>query len=152
MMGGERRGTITSPLSRGVNFGVIAAFVAFTAFPFFWMVITTFKQTLDLMDPANNPFLFNQPPTLAHLRMLFQETSYAKWLWNTAWVGGIVVIITLLLAVPAGYSLARLSGTSGEQLGIGIFLTYLVPPTILFIPLSRVVTFLGLTDSLSGPW
>jgi multiple sugar transport system permease protein len=63
-------------------------------------------------------------------------------------VGGIVVIITLLLAVPAGYSLARLSGTSGEQLGIGIFLTYLVPPTILFIPLSRVVTFLGLTDSL----
>lgn len=148
MMGGERRGTITSPLSRGVNFGVIAAFVAFTAFPFFWMVITTFKQTLDLMAPANNPFLFNQPPTLAHLRMLFQETSYAKWLWNTAWVGGIVVIITLLLAVPAGYSLARLSGTSGEQLGIGIFLTYLVPPTILFIPLSRVVTFLGLTDSL----
>jgi len=148
MIGGERRGTITSPLSRGVNFGVIAAFVAFTAFPFFWMVITTFKQTLDLMNPANNPFLFNQPPTFAHLRMLFQETAYAKWLWNTAWVGGIVVIITLLLAVPAGYSLARLSGTSGEQLGIGIFLTYLVPPTILFIPLSRVVTFLGLTDSL----
>jgi multiple sugar transport system permease protein len=148
MMAGERRGTITSPLSRGVNFGVIAAFVAFTAFPFFWMVITTFKQTLDLMNPANNPFLFNQPPTLAHLRMLFQETMYAKWLWNTAWVGGIVVVITLLLAVPAGYSLARLSGTSGEQLGIGIFLTYLVPPTILFIPLSRVVTFLGLTDSL----
>ena len=148
MMSGERRGTITSPLSRGINFGVIAAFVAFTAFPFFWMVITTFKQTLDLMNPANNPFLFNQHPTLAHLRMLFQETAYVKWLWNTAWVGGIVVIITLLLAVPAGYSLARLSGTSGEQLGIGIFLTYLVPPTILFIPLSRVVTFLGLTDSL----
>ena len=148
MMAGERRGTITSPLSRGVNFGVIAAFVAFTAFPFFWMVITTFKETLDLMNPANNPFLFNQLPTLTHLRMLFRETAYAQWLWNTAWVGGIVVVITLLLAVPAGYSLARLSGSSGERLGIGIFLTYLVPPTILFIPLSRVVTFLGLTDSL----
>lgn len=147
-MAGERRGTVTSPLSRGVNFGVIAAFVAFTAFPFFWMVITTFKQTLDLMNPSNNPFLFHLPPTLDHLRMLFGETLYAKWLWNTAWVGTLVVVITLLLAVPAGYSLARLSGTSGEQLGIGIFLTYLVPPTILFIPLSRVVTFLGLTDSL----
>ncbi|MGZ8450157.1 MAG: carbohydrate ABC transporter permease, partial [Candidatus Deferrimicrobiaceae bacterium] len=106
-MAGERRGTVTSPLSRGVNFGVIAGFVAFTAFPFFWMVITTFKQTLDLMNPANNPFLFNQPPTLDHLRMLFGETLYAKWLWNTAWVGSLVVVITLLLAVPAGYSLAR---------------------------------------------
>jgi len=63
-------------------------------------------------------------------------------------VGVMVVLITLLLAVPAGYSLARLSGPLGEKLAIGIFLTYLVPPTILFIPLSRVVSFLGLQDSL----
>ncbi len=67
---------------------------------------------------------------------------------NTAFVGVIVVAITLLLAVPAAYSLARLSGRWGERLGIGIFLTYLIPPTLLFIPLSRVVAYLGLQDSL----
>jgi multiple sugar transport system permease protein len=70
------------------------------------------------------------------------------WVFNTIFVGVLVVLITLVLAVPAGYSLARLTGSAGEKLGIGIFLTYLVPPTILFIPLSRLVASLGLQDTL----
>lgn len=130
------------------HFGVLAAFIAFTAFPFYWMLITTFKETTDLLNPKNNPFLFNQPPTLEHLRVLFFETLFARWLLNTILTGVAVVVITLILAVPAGYALARLTGRIGEQLGIGIFLTYLVPPTILFIPLSRVIADLGLQDSL----
>ncbi len=133
---------------RGMHFGVLAAFIAFTAFPFYWMLITTFKQTRDLLNPDHNPFVFHAPPTLEHLRILFMETLFGQWLLNTAFVGVLVVGITLVLAVPAGYSLARLTGRVGEQLGIGIFLTYLVPPTILFIPLSRVVANLGLQDSL----
>jgi len=132
----------------GAHIATVLAFTLFTAFPFYWMLITTFKQTSDLMKRENNPFLLNQPPTLEHLRVLFYDTLYGKWLWNTAWVGVIVVLITLLLAVPAGYALARLTGRWGEQLGIGIFLTYLVPPTLLFIPLSRVIADLGLQDSL----
>lgn len=132
----------------GAHFVIVAAFTLFTAFPFYWMLITTFKQTRDLMTRENNPFLFNVPPTLEHLRVLFFETLYGRWLWNTAWVGVVVVAITLLLAIPAGYALARLTGRWGEQLGIGIFLTYLVPPTLLFIPLSRVIASLGLQDSL----
>jgi multiple sugar transport system permease protein len=132
----------------GARFGVLAAFVAFAAFPFYWMLITTFKTTADLLNPDNNPFLFNEPPTLEHLHLLFSETLFAQWLLNTAFVGVLVVAITLVLAIPAGYSLARLTGRLGEQLGIAIFLTYLVPPTILFIPLSRVVANLGLQDSL----
>ncbi len=132
----------------GGHFGILAAFVAFTAFPFYWMLITTFKETSDLLNPNNNPFLFNAPPTLEHLRVLFTETLFTRWLANTAFVGILVVGITLLLAIPAGYSLARLTGRVGEQLGIAIFLTYLVPPTILFIPLSRVIATLGLQDSL----
>ena len=131
-----------------VHFGIVAAFTIFSAFPFYWMVITTFKRTTDLMTRENNPFLFNQPPTLEHLRVLFFETLYGRWLWNTALVGVLVVAITLLLAIPAGYALARMTGRWGEQLGIGIFLTYLVPPTLLFIPLSRVIADLGLQDSL----
>lgn len=132
----------------GTHFGIVAAFTAFAAFPFYWMLITTFKQTRDLLNPNHNPFFFHDSPTLEHLRLLFVDTLFGRWLLNTAFVGVLVVVITLLLAVPAGYSLARLSGRLGEQLGIGIFLTYLVPPTILFIPLSRVVAKLGLQDSL----
>src|SRR5467141_283434 len=133
---------------KAVNFGIIAAFAAFAAFPFAWMLITTFKQTGDLLDPGHNPFLYHQPPTLDNLRVLFNDTLFVRWAGNTIFIGVLVVLITLLIAVPAGYALARLSGTFGEQLGIGIFLTYLVPPTILFIPLAKVVSMLHLQDNL----
>lgn len=135
-------------VTRGGHVGILAVFVGFAAFPFFWMLITTFKQTGDLLNTENNPFLFNDPPTVEHLRYLFTETLYAQWLVNTAVVGVAVVLITLLFAVPAGYALARLPGRWAQHLAIGIFLTYLVPPTILFIPLSRVVGGLGLQGSL----
>ncbi|GAB2898747.1 carbohydrate ABC transporter permease [Paralcaligenes ginsengisoli] len=134
--------------ARAGHFGIIAAFVAFTAFPFYWMLITTFKSTLDLVNTANNPFIFNSAPTLDNLRVLLFDTQYVRWILNTLLVGVLVVIITLVLAVPAGYSLARLSGRWGRQMAIGIFLTYLIPPTILFIPFSRIVGALGLQDSL----
>src|SRR3989304_7724642 len=130
--------------ARTTHFIIVAAFTIFAAFPFYWMLITTFKRTSDLLKTENNPFLFNEHPTLEHLRFLFSDTDYGRWLWNSALVGVFVVIITLLLAIPAAYSLARLTGRLGEQLGIGIFLTYLVPPTLFFIPLSRVISAIGL--------
>jgi multiple sugar transport system permease protein len=142
------RNTFRRWATRGGHFGLLAAFVAFSAFPFYWMLITTFKQTNDLVSTANNAFVFNQPPTLEHLRVLVFETQFVTWLWNTTLVGIAVVAITLLLAVPAGYALARLAGRWGNQLAIGIFLTYLVPPTILFIPFSRIIGTVGLQDSL----
>ena len=127
---------------------VLGVFTVLLAFPFYWMVIATFKQNIDLYNVENNPFIFNLKPTLDHLRLLFHETGYVRWLGNTALVGVIVVGITLLLAVPAAYALARLTGRWGQRLGIAIFLTYLVPPTLLFIPLSRVVATLGLQDTI----
>ncbi len=127
---------------------VLTIFTALLAFPFYWMGIATFKQNIDLYATDNNPFIFNLPPTLNHLRYLFGETQFVRWLGNTALVGVIVVAITLLLALPAAYALARLTGRWGERLGIAIFLTYLVPPTLLFIPLSRVVAVLGLQDTI----
>ena len=128
--------------------GLIVLFSLFAAFPFAWMLITTFKTTNDLSDPNHNPFVFHAPPTLENLRVLFQETLFLHWIGNTLMVGIAVVVITILTAIPAGYALARLSGSFGEQLGIGIFLTYLIPPTILFIPLAKVVGMLHLQDSL----
>src|ERR1700740_782816 len=127
---------------------VLGTFTILLAFPFYWMLITSFKQNLDLYTMENNPFLFNAKPTLDHLKFLFTETRFVRWLGNTTLVGVVVVIITLLLAVPAAYSLARLSGRWGERVGVLIFLTYLVPPTLLFIPLSRVIADLGLQDTL----
>jgi len=135
-----------------VHRATILFFLAFAAFPFYWMVVTSFKQNADLYVGAtnvkHNPFIFNLPPTLDHLRILFGQTLYLTWLRNTLFVGLVVVAITLLLAVPAGYSLARLTGRWGERLSIGIFLTYLVPATLLFIPFSRLVSLLGLQNSL----
>ena len=130
------------------HFASLAAFAVFATLPFLWMLITTFKQDADLYNRTNNPFIFNMAPTLVHLKELFYETQFLRWLFNTAWVGILVVAITLFLAIPAAYSLVRLAGRWGERLGIAIFLTYLVAPTILFIPMSRVVAELGLQDSL----
>ncbi len=126
----------------------LSVFSVLLAFPFVWMAITSFKQTSDLYDVENNPFLFNEMPTLEHVELLLGETLFPRWLLNTAFAGTMVVLITLLLAVPAAYALARLTGRWGERLGIAIFLTYLIPPTLLFIPMSRVVSILGLQDSL----
>jgi multiple sugar transport system permease protein len=130
------------------HWAVVVFFSVVLAFPFYWMLITAFKRTADLYNLQNNPFIFNQKPTLEHLRLLFGETMFLRWFWNTTLVGVIVVAITLLLAVPAAYALARLTGRWGQRLGIAIFLTYLVPPTLLFIPLSRVVAILGLQDTI----
>ncbi|MFB9269800.1 carbohydrate ABC transporter permease [Bradyrhizobium erythrophlei] len=127
---------------------ILTFFVTFLAFPFYWMLITTFKTTQDLHNTENNPYLFNDPPTLRHLSVLFEDTQYLQWLLNTGFVGVAVVIITLVLAVPAGYALARMASAWAQTLGVTIFLTYLVPPTILFIPFSRIIAILGLQDSV----
>ena len=129
-------------------FGAIAFFVILTAFPFYWMVITSLKANSDLYSVENIPFWFNEAPTLEHYRYLFEQTMFVRWLLNSLIIGVCVVAITLVTAVPAGYSLARMTGRSGEALGIGIFLTYLVPPTLLFLPLSRIVAELGLQNSM----
>ncbi len=143
-----QRGGFRTIGARIVHVSVLVVFTILLAFPFYWMVIATFKQNIDLYTVENNPFTFNAKPTLDHLRLLFGETQFVRWLGNTALVGALVVVITLLLAVPAAYALARLTGRWGQRLGIGIFLTYLIPPTLLFIPLSRVVALLGLQDTI----
>jgi len=126
----------------------VGFFLVVALLPFYWMVITSLKANSDLYSVENIPFWFNEAPTLEHYRYLFEQTFFARWLLNSLVIGVCVVAITLVTAVPAGYSLARLSDRNGEALGIGIFLTYLVPPTLLFLPLSRIVTDLGLQNSM----
>jgi multiple sugar transport system permease protein len=128
---------------------ILGPFAIVLAFPFYWMLWTSFKTELDLYNVESAPFGFSKgSPTTRNYTFLFEETEYLTWVKNTVFVGLIVVLITLILAVPAGYALARLSGRWGQGLGVGIFLTYLVPPTLLFLPLSWVIANIGLQDRL----
>ena len=135
-------------MNRVAVYTTVVGFCFFFAAPFLWMILTTFKTDRDLYRAQNNPFFFNEPPTLDNLEFLFFNTNYVGFIRNSLLVGTLVVIITLLLAIPAGYSLARLAGRWGERASIGMFLIYLVPPILLFIPLFRIVVALGLNNSL----
>ncbi len=126
---------------------LLSIFIVFAGFPVYWMFITAFKQVNDLYNLTNNPFVFNLAPTFDQVAYLFQHTPYATWLVNTAEVGFFVVLITLLICVPAAYALSRTRFPGSGALGIGIFLTYLVPPTLLFLPLSQLVVGLGLVNT-----
>ena len=132
----------------GVPWLIAGPFAIVLAFPFYWMVITAFKQTTELYRLDRFPLWWHDGLTGSNVGNLFHHTPYLTWLANTAIVGVVVVAITLVLSLPAGYALARLSGRWGQSMGVGIFLTYLVPPTLLFLPLSRVIADLGLTNSL----
>src|SRR6266849_6054934 len=109
------------------------------------MAVTSFKNEAQVSDPTK---VWDFHPTLANYGFLFHQTGYMRWLRNSSFVGLMVVLITLAVALPAGYALARLSGRVGRSLGVAIFLTYLVPPTLLFLPLSRVISRLHLEDRL----
>jgi multiple sugar transport system permease protein len=138
---------------------VVVPFAIVLAFPFYFALVTSFKTNLDLSNIQTSPYLYNDSQghfhwdfwnyaTTEHVRFIFESTNYPTWLLNTLLVGGAVVVITLLLAMPAGYALARLAGRWGQSAGVAIFLVYLIPPTLLFLPLSRLVTNLDLKDSL----
>ena len=122
-------------------------FILIAVFPVYWMAITAFKSDNDLVNPAVFPFWFHQSPTLEHFTYLFQHTYYGSWLYNTMAIAFWVSVITLAAAVPAGYALARLGLPGAENMGIGIFLGYLIPPVLLFIPLSRVVSISHLIET-----
>src|SRR6266576_1531398 len=126
-------------------YGIAVPFAIVLAFPFFWMAVTSLKPEAEVYDPTK---VWRFHPTLANYGFLLHHTGYLRWLRNSCFVGLMVVLITLAVALPAGYALARLAGRVGRSLGVAIFLTYLVPPTLLFLPLSRVISKLGLSDRL----
>ena len=143
---GATRAELTHILRRSPFYLVVLIFCFFAAAPFMIMFLHTFKGDGDLYRRPQ-PFVFRQDPTLEHLESLFTNTAYLDFIRNSVVVGVAVVIVTLILALPAAYALARLTGRWGERAGILMFLVYLVPPTLLFIPMFRIVVMLGLKDS-----
>jgi multiple sugar transport system permease protein len=125
----------------------LVPFLLVAVFPVYWMGITAFKTDADLVNPTVFPFWFHQPATLQHFTYLFQHTYYGAWIYNTIVIAVAVSLITLFAAVPAGYALARVGLPGAENMGIGIFLGYLIPPILLFLPLSRIVAATHLIDT-----
>src|SRR5687768_16894699 len=124
-----------------VVYGGLIFYSVLAGLPIYWMIITTFKPDRDLYNLQSFPFWFNQNGiTFDHLTLLFSRTGFNTWLKNTVWVSAAVVAITLAVSVPAGYALARLRFRGAETLTIGIFVTYLVPTTLLFLPLVKVIS------------
>jgi multiple sugar transport system permease protein len=124
----------------------LGVFVLVLLFPFYWMVITSLKPDEELLSRDGNPFWILKP-TLAHFHKLLFETAYPDWLWNTVLVSVVSTGVSLVASVLAAYAIERLRFQGAKQAGGAIFLAYLVPPSILFIPLAAIVFKLGLFDT-----
>ena len=124
----------------------LGIFVFVLLFPFYWMAITAFKPDAELLSRDGNPFLVIAP-TLAHFKKLVFDTAYPDWLWNTVIISVVSTFVSLAAAVLAAYAIERLRFKGARHVGLSIFLAYLVPPSILFIPLASIVFKLGLFDT-----
>jgi multiple sugar transport system permease protein len=118
-------------------------------FPFYWMAITSIKPNDQLVNlDETNPYLVSQP-TLSHIKALLFETNYLHWMWNTMFIAIVATVLSLIASVLAAYAIVRLRYKGAQTVGGLIFLAYLVPPSILFIPLSLMIVKYGLWDT---PW
>jgi multiple sugar transport system permease protein len=124
----------------------LGVFVIVLLFPFYWMVITSIKPDAELLSRTGNPFWVIHP-TLAHIEKLFFRTGYPEWLWNTVLVSVVATFVSIACSVLAAYAIARLRFKGSRYVGMSIFLAYLVPPSILFIPLAAMVYKLHLFDT-----
>ncbi len=124
-------------------------YAIFLLFPFLWMLIVSIKPDNELLNIGANPFLLASA-TIDHYRYLFEETDFLRWTLNTFVVTVGSTIVSLVCSVLIGYALGRFRFRGGNTLGVAIFLAYLVPPTLLFIPLSQVVSRFGLYNEYWG--
>ena len=136
--------TVGKTLRRGGLYALVSSFAFFGAFPFYWMVIASFKRDHDLYNPTSNPFLFNEPATLDHLRLLLFDTHFVTYLLNTFRVGIAVVVITLAVAVPAAYSLAFYPTKRSNFTLTWMISTRMLPPVGIILPF--FVIFKNLPD------
>jgi multiple sugar transport system permease protein len=124
----------------------VLLFIFITLFPFYWMAITSIKSDSELLDHTTNPMFVIQP-TLEHYQALFLKTNFLHWTFNTLIVAVVSTSISLVCSILAGYSLARLRYKGANAIGWGVFITYLVPPTLLFLPLALLINSLHLNNN-----
>ena len=124
----------------------LLTYLIFLLFPFYWMLIVSFKPTTDLFNPQYNPFWI-QHFTLENYLYLFENTEFTSWVKNTLIISVASTTLSLVCSIFIGYALARLRFPGSNFLGVGIFLAYLVPPTLLFLPLAQVIAKLNLYNT-----
>ena len=130
-----------------IHYVSVLPFVLFSLFPFYWMVITSFKQNSEMYDLRAIPFWFRQLPTLEHYAFLFSRTQFLTWMGNNVIVSVLSTAAAVAISILAAYALARLRFRGSDALGGTIFAVYLVPTTLLFIPLSQVLRILRVVDT-----
>jgi len=130
------------------SYANLAPFIFFALFPFYFMFVTSFKSNAELYNLKSVPFWIQSGAIVDHYTFLFTRTEFLTWIRNTLVVSVLATVTSVLLSILAGYSLARLRYRGAATFGTAIFITYLVPPTLLFLPLSQVVVRLGLADSI----
>jgi multiple sugar transport system permease protein len=123
-------------------------FILFALFPFYFMLVTSFKSDGELYDLKAVPFLIQRGATLEHYALLLRDTPFLTWLFNSVMVSVLSTAFSIVIAILAAYSLARLRFRGAPSFGTAVFITYLVPTTLLFLPLAQVVNRLGLADSV----
>ena len=126
---------------------LLVPFLIFAVFPFYHMTLTSLKQDKELYDRHSVPLVIRQGPTLDHYRMLLWETAFLTWTKNSLIVTVLSTSVSLVIGTVAAYALARLKFFGVASFGTGIFVTYLVPTSLLFLPLAQVINWLGLSDS-----
>jgi multiple sugar transport system permease protein len=122
-------------------------FIVFLLFPFYWMVLTTFKPNNELVSVSANPFIVVRP-TLEHIKYLFAQTNYPRWFANTMFISIGATLISVVASYLAAYAIARIRFRGDETVGVGIYMAYLIPPAILFIPLADILLKLSMFNKL----
>ena len=134
--------------SAAFGYANIIPYVAFALFPFYYMVITSLKKDTELYNLQSVPFLIQTGAITDHYSYLFFKTEFWTWMKNSLIISVVSTAVSLAIAILAGYSLARLRYRGVASFGTAVFITYLVPPTLLFLPLSQVVVWLGISDTI----
>jgi multiple sugar transport system permease protein len=135
-------------VSSTFGYANLIPYLLFALFPFYYMVITSLKNDAELYDLKAVPFLIQTGVITDHYRYLFFKTEFLTWMKNSLIISVTATSISLVIAILAGYSLARLRFRGVTSFGTAVFITYLVPPTLLFLPLSQLVVWLGISDTI----
>jgi len=134
--------------SAAFGYANLVPYVFFALFPFYYMIVTSLKNDAELYNLKAVPFLIQTGVITDHYRYLFFKTDFLTWMKNSLIISVTATSISLVIAILAGYSLARLRFPGVGSFGTAVFITYLVPPTLLFLPLSQVVVWLGISDTI----
>jgi multiple sugar transport system permease protein len=141
--------TLVQQKKRKITYSYLALipFLIFFLFPLYWMLITAFKPDSEITSLEGIPFIIHSVPTLDHFKFILFKTRFIQWFWNSFQIAAVVTIITIVVSVLGAYAISRLRFFGSRYFGVGIFCTYLVPPTLLFIPFYKVVGILGLINT-----